>query len=138
MKYALINKIRELLPDLEALGLVYIFAFAEREDIPRWDVIISSKWSDKDMIAAIRVVSALLLARLETDELVLISRIAVIPSSEPNIQDLPPGLDGTTPKDEKVIYADFLGSEVRRAFVFKVTRPPALAESLAATGAAAS
>ena len=134
---AFVDKVAELLPALEARGRVFLFAFAEREDVPLWDVVISSAWSDEDEFAAIRFVAELLKARLEPREMAVLSRIAVIPSSDERIQDLPRSLDGVVPADDKVIYVSLLGSEVRRAFIFKGQRPPAASPSEPLIGAAA-
>lgn len=122
-----------MLPALEERGTIYLFALAEREDLPRWDVVLSSEWSDKDLQGAVRLVVELLRPRLDPDELTMISRVAVIPSSDPNMQVLPASLSHVVPADEKVVYVSLLGSDVRRAFIFKGQHPPTvLAENLLA------
>ena len=64
----------------------------------------------------------------------MIGQIAVVPSNEPGVQRLTDAMDGVTPKDEKVILTNFLGSDVRRAFVFKAQRVPSqMMETLLST-----
>ncbi len=54
----------------------------------------------------------------------MIARVAIVPSSDPRVQEMPDSLNGVTPKDEKVIYVSLLGSDVRRAFIFKAQHAP--------------
>ena len=132
-----IDKVVSILPELEAHGTVYLFALAEREDIERWDIVISSEWSDSDWTAAVRTIVNLLRPRLTPGEITMISRVAIILSSDPTLQEMPVSLKGVVPEDNHIINVSFLGSDVRRAFVFKAQYPPKLLprESLAAVAA---
>ena len=132
---SLIDKVASLLPALEERGTVYLFAFAERNDFNRWDIVLSSDWSDKDWPGAVRCVIDLLWPQLEPWEKSMIALIAVIPSGNARMQEMSEDLDGVTPEDKKVVEDSLLGSDVRRAFVFKGRHPPAPAanEPLAAT-----
>lgn len=121
-----VDKVAGLLPDLEARGTVYLFALAEQTDVERWDVVISSEWSDRDWTAAVRTVVDLLKPRLTPEEITMISRIAVILSSDPKVQEMPASLDGVVPENSHVINVPLLGSDVRRAFIFKAQHPPAV------------
>ena len=121
---SLIDKVAGLLPALEERGTIYLFAFAEREDVDRWDVVLSSEWSDKDWAASVRFVADLLWPRLEPQERTMISRIAVIPSNNARVQEMPVNFDGVVPEDKKIVYISLLGSDVRRAFIFKAQLPP--------------
>ena len=127
---SLSEKVVGILPMLESEGEVYLFALAEREDIDRWDVVLSADWADNQWEKAVRLVVDLLEPRLDPQEKVLIARIAVIPSSDPNMQSLPMSLDGIVPADNKRISVELLGSDIRSAFIFKAKHPPSL---LAAT-----
>ena len=133
---SLANKIASILPALEARGTVYLFAFAERADVNLWDVVLSSKWSDRNWSESIGIVVDLLWPLLETPERTMIARIAIVPSSDPRVQEMPDTLDGVTPKDGKVIYVSLLGSDVRRAFVFKAQHAPRSRAADAALNAA--
>lgn len=120
---SLANKIVGLLPDLERRGMVYLFALVEREDVNLWDVVISSEWSDRDEVSAVREVANALAGRLEPGELSMLSRIAIIPSNAPDIQTMPWSVENISPEDEKVISVPFLGLEVRRVLIFRSQRP---------------
>lgn len=121
----LATKVVSILPALEERGQVYLFALAEREDIDAWDIVLSSDWSDKNWAAAIGIITDLLYPLLTSQERVSIARIAVVPSSDARMQEMPGSLDGVNPKDERVIYVSLLGSDVRRAFIFKAQHAPA-------------
>ena len=121
---ALANKIASVLPALEKLGTVYLFALAEREDINLWDIVLSSDWADQNWPGAIGTVVDLLWPILEPQERTTIARVAVVPSSDPRVQEMPDSLNGVTPEDEKVVYVSLLGSDIRRAFVFRAQHAP--------------
>ena len=129
-----LRQIASILPALEKRVTVYLFAFAERMEAEEWDIILSSQWSNEDWTGTIRIVVDLLWPLLDSKERAMIGQIAVVPSSELGVQQLVDALDGVTPKDEKVILTNFLGSDVRRAFVFKAQRVPGqAAETLLST-----
>lgn len=131
-----LKRVAGILPELEKRGTVYLFAFAERKEAGEWDIILSSEWSDESWAATIRIIVDLLWPLLSSNERAMIGQIAVIPSSDPGIQALTEALDGVTPKDEKVVFSNLLGSDVWRAFIFKAQRtpvvPPATPELVAA------
>lgn len=120
----LIEKVASILPRLEEEGQVYLFALAKRQGIEMWDVVLSSDWSDKDWVRAVKLVVDLLAPKLEPDEKVAIARVAVLPSTDPSMQALPRSLDGVSPADNKTVTVELLGSDVRTAYVFKARRPP--------------
>lgn len=120
----MIEKVAALLPVLEARGGIYLFAFAETDGLRRWDVVLSSEWSDRNPNEAVRYVVGLLQPILTVEEITLISRVAVIRSSDPNMQALPTELNGVSPGQRKIVYASFLGSDIRQAYVFRGQRPP--------------
>ena len=121
---SLTRKTSSILPALEERGAVYLYALAEREDVDRWDVILSSEWSDKDWPGSIGIVVDLLWPVLEQQEKISISRIAIVPSGDARMRDLPDSLDGVAPEDQKVIYVSLLGENVRRAYIFKAQHAP--------------
>ena len=118
------DKVAGILPMLENEGEVYLFALAERQDIDRWDVVLSADWADHHWEKALRLIADLLEPRLNPQEKVLIAQIAVIPSNDPNMQSLPVSLDGVVPADNKRISVELLGSDIRSAFIFKAKHPP--------------
>ena len=66
-----------------------------------------------------------LAARLEPQEILMLSRVVVLPSGgESTFLELPEGLDNVSPEDAKVVDGSFLGLEVKQAFVFKSRRSP--------------
>lgn len=85
------------------------------------------QWSDGNWAAAVRTIVELLKPRLTPEEITLISRIGIILSNDPRVQEMPVSLDGIIPEDYRVINVTFLGADVRRAYIFKARHPPALA-----------
>ena len=120
---ALARKIGSLLPELEKHGTVYLFALAEREDVDRWDVILSSSWSDENFTAAVRVVADAVVARVEPGELTTLAGVRIIPSNQPDFLEMPSSLESVSPADNKVIDVPLTRLDIRRAYLFKVERP---------------
>ena len=120
---ALAQKIGSLLPELEKRGTVYLFALAEREDVDRWDVVLSSSWSDENYTSAVRVVADAVVARLEPSELTTLAGVRIIPSNQPDLLDMPSSLENISPDDEKVIEVPLTRLDIRRAYLFKAERP---------------
>ena len=118
----LVKKVAALLPELESRGTVYFFALGQREDMNLWDVIVSAEWSDHDYMASVRMIADALVTRLEQSELLTLAGVVVIPSTEPNIIDMPRSLENASPEEEKIIELTLLGLEVHRAYIFRARR----------------
>jgi hypothetical protein len=85
---SLIEKVRSRLPALDKQGAVYLYALFEREDAPgKWDIVLSSDWSDKDATAANRFVSNEVVPLLDSSERAALSRVIVIPLSATSLRD---------------------------------------------------
>ena len=118
------KKLARLLPALEAQGPVYLFAVVERADINLLDVVISSEQSDKDKVKTIRFVVDRLDDHLEPRDRSMLSRVAIVSSGPDSAPlELPEGFNHVSPEDPQVITDEFLGVEIKRAFVFKSNLP---------------
>lgn len=117
------KKISALLPELEARGAVYFFALAEREDVNRWEILLSASWSDEDYAASVRVVADALKGRLEPSEIVKLSRVAIVSSDSPQIAEMPESLAGRAAGSDYAIEVELDDAEARKMYVFKATRP---------------
>ena len=115
----LIKKVAGLLPELEARGRVYLFAMGEREDVGKWEVILSSEWSDTDGIIAVKTVADALVDRLLPTELVALAGVVVIPSNEPDIVEMPGSFENAPPDEAKMVDLTMMGLDIHRVFVFK-------------------
>ena len=141
-----IDKVRSILPDLDARADRLSGCF--RGSLTMWTggmYVLSSDWSDLDSEGAVQS-SFTRNYGLASDlqELILISRFAVIPSSDPKVQALTNRLNHITPQDHLDVPSkpmlnddELLGSAVRRAFVFKAQRSPEAATDVALNEAAA-
>jgi hypothetical protein len=121
---ALCEKAQQILPSLLQRGTVYLYALFERDDAPgKWDVVLSSEWSDGDAASATRYISDRLVPTLEKEELAALSRIAIIPSTAPAVALMASAInisDGHT----EVVDCNFMGLLVKHAFVFRTQHPP--------------
>ena len=121
---ALADKLGRLLPEIESRSNVYLFALFERDDAPgKWDVVLSSEWSNANAASAIRTISERLVPQLDPNELAAISRIVIIPSNEPSVSMLASGMTVQGGCAE-LVDCNFMGLPIRHAFVFKAQRPP--------------
>ena len=57
----------------------------------------------------------------------MLASIAIVPSSDHNFQELLLNMGDLPTNETKVICESFLGSDVKKAFVFKIRRPPTAA-----------
>jgi hypothetical protein len=109
-------KVRPLLAKIQSSGDVDLFGVFERED-GKWDILVSSDWSDKDPDGVIRELAQDLVASLSKEELILVSRIVVIPSDAPAVTALSLGL---RVEGDSVHVEDFnlFGLQTNRGVVF--------------------
>lgn len=70
------------------MGSFTLFALIEREDsFGSWDVVISAKWI-KDEKALIKTLASKISRDLSKDEQLMLSRIVVLPSTDPFVKNL--------------------------------------------------
>ena len=121
----LADKVKALLPMLEQRGAVYLFALFEREEtFGKWDIVLSSEWSDKDSIAAVRLISDALVPKLNPEELSALSRVFIAPSHDPAVEEL---IDGEQPQQVERFYAsgfEFMGVPIRQFYIFRTRKTP--------------
>ena len=121
----LADKVKALLPMLEQRGAVYLFALFEREEtFGKWDIVLSSEWSDKDSIAAVRLISDALVPKLNPEELSALSRVFIAPSHDPAVEEL---IDGEKPQKVERFYAsgfEFMGVPIRQFYIFRTRKTP--------------
>lgn len=135
---SLAKKVSSLLPVLEPRGPVYLFALFEREDIPgKWDIVLSSDWSDRQAGDAIRFISEQIVPTLQPDELAALSRIVVIPSKDPGVLAMTSAADVTAGSLE-LFDGSFNGLQVQHALVFLSKRPGGALPETTANAAGAS
>lgn len=118
------EKLRTALPLLKEHGEVYLCALFEREDIPdKWDVILSSAWSDVDAPGSIRALSEVIVPGLPSSELTSLSRVIAIPSSEPAIRAITSVVSNTGGGTVNVNDFNFMGLYIKRALIFHAQSP---------------
>ena len=121
----LADKVKTLLPMLEQRGAVYLFALFEREEtFGKWDIVLSSEWSDKDSIAAVRLISDALVPKLNPEELSALSRVFIAPSHDPAVEEL---IDSELSNSVERFCAsgiEFMGVPIRQFHIFRTRKTP--------------
>jgi hypothetical protein len=121
----LAEKVKALLPMLEQRGTVYLFAlFERRETAGKWDIILSSEWSDKDRSAAVWLISDSLISKLTPEELSALSRVFIAPSHEPEVENLALAEQGTPVKHFFSDDFSFMDVPIKQGYVFCARRTP--------------
>lgn len=68
----------------EEKGPFDLFALFLREDAPgKWDLVVAAEWIEKDKPSALKYIASIVQRALTTDELMKLSRIAIIDESNP-------------------------------------------------------
>lgn len=133
---SLAEKVSRQLGKLDPLSPIYLWALFEHEDAPgKWDVVLSSEGSDKNPASAIRAISKHLVPELESAELAAVSRIVIIPSEEPSVLALAQSM-AVQSSSVEISECNFMGLEVRHAFLFQTQRPPRTRRASAPAGSA--
>ena len=117
------EKVQRLLSSVQSQGDVYLFALFERED-GKWDILVSSDWGDRDPNGIVRDLSRDLVAALNKEELLLVSRIVVVPSASPAVSAFAQGVHVDS---GKILIEDsnLFGLQIKRAVVFRALKPKA-------------
>lgn len=64
-----------------------LFALFLREDAPgKWDLVVAAEWIEKDKQAALKYIAGILQRTLTTNELLKLSRIAIIDEGNPALE----------------------------------------------------
>lgn len=121
----LADKVKTLLPMLEQRGTVYLFALFEREETSgKWDIVLSSEWSDNERADAVRLISDALVPKLNPEELSALSRVFIASSGEPEVDVLAISEEGMRMEH---FYSDdfsFMGVPMKQGYVFRTHTTP--------------
>ena len=120
---SLADKAQTLIPFIKERGNLFLLALFERDDVAgKWDLIISSEWSDKDSSTAVKDLSSKLIPTLSPEELTSLSRIAVILSSERAVSAMASGISVECGKID-LQNCNFMGLQINHAIVLSSKRP---------------
>lgn len=121
----LADKVKALLPILEQRGTVYLFALFEREETSgKWDIVLSSEWSDNERADAVRLISDALVPKLNPEEISALSRVFIAPSHDPAVEEL---IEADQAQHVERFYASgfsFMGVPIRQLYVFRTQKTP--------------
>lgn len=119
----LADKVKALLPMLEQRGTVNLFAlFERRETAGKWDIVLSSEWSDNERADAVRLISDALVPKLTPEELSALSRVFIAPSGEPEVDVVVISWEGMPMKHFFSDDFEFMGVPIKQAYVFRTQR----------------
>jgi hypothetical protein len=94
-----------------------LFALFLREDSPdKWDLLVSAPWADDDPPGASDYLARLVQSRLETDELLSLSRIVVLPPGNPSLMALVRTIHVQHGRVE-TRESNFSGIQIRHAYI---------------------
>jgi hypothetical protein len=101
---------------LQSRGDLRLFALVLREGSPgRWDVVVSAPWADKNLDEALRYVSSVMMTTLDSNELLLVSRVIILEDGNPVLTAL---LDASASSSAGgAERRDLGGIEARQAFI---------------------
>jgi len=121
----LADKVKALLPMLEERGTVYLFALFEREETSgKWDIVLSTEWSDKEPTEAVWLISDALVPQLTPEELSALSRVFVAPSNDPEVENF---VEIDQSEHVERFYASgfsFMDVPFRQVYVFRTRKTP--------------
>ena len=120
----LLEKLRTLEKELsESKGPFLLFALFLREGAPDvWDILVSAPWIDVDKKSALRQITDQLNASLAREELILISKIAIIEQFNPALNSIQSAFNVEHAAVE-VKESEFFGFRISHAFI--ITSRPA-------------
>lgn len=96
----------------------------------KWDVVVAAPWIDADRKAALDYISQQLQLSLARDEVLQISRIALIDETNPTLDQIQRTLQ---PKDGiiEIMNNDLFGLDIKRAFIITAQKLSVYAEMVA-------
>lgn len=121
----LADKVKALLPMLDQRGPVYLLALFEREETPgKWDLVLSSEWSDKERMAAVRLISDTLVPQLNPEELSALSGVFIAPSNDRSVEYL---IEVDQSEHVEHFYGtgfEFMGVPIKQFHIFRTRKTP--------------
>jgi hypothetical protein len=114
----LLNKLQEIDKELrEETGGVVLFGLFERAEPGLWDIVAAADWVGPNVTSAVAYVAQKVKQRLSPDELVLLSGVVALPSSDPALRSL---LAGTIRVHGRTLVENctFNGMLITRAWIF--------------------
>ena len=117
-----IDKLRQIEIEISTeKGHFSLFALIEREDsFGKWDVVVSANWSSDSEKAVINNIASKIHNVLTKEEQLMLSRIVVLPPSDPLVQNL--NLIGVEHGSVKLSNNTFNGIVVKEAFLITSKR----------------
>ncbi len=117
-----VEKLRQIELEISTTkGNFTLFALIEREDsLGKWDVVVSVQWVDATEKELINNIAFNIHSKLTKEEQLMLSRIVVLPSSDPLVQNL--NLIGVEHGSVKLSNNTFNGIVIKEAFLITSKR----------------
>jgi hypothetical protein len=132
----IVEKMTDFWRSLEARGTVYLCALMQQEDqINKWDLVVSSAWTDSHAREANQYLSNELSTRLEREDYAELARLVVLPSRAPFVAAITSTFRVEDGKAELINFG-INGLAIRRAFLFRSMPAPGVAPGSAVPVAA--
>lgn len=119
----IVEKLRQIEIELSSeKGNFTLFALIEREDaLGKWDVVVSAKWVGKEEKALINDITLKIYKELSKNEQLMLSRIVVLPPSDPLVLSLNFGI-GAEHSSIKMSNNTFNGIVIKDAYLITSKR----------------
>jgi hypothetical protein len=99
-------------------GPFRFFALFLREDSPnRWDLLVSAPWLEADQVNGIDYLARRIQSELDTEEVLLLSRVVFIGEHTPGLQSILRAIKVQSGRVE-LGAGNYFGLEIRRAYIF--------------------
>ena len=117
-----VEKLRQIEVEISTeKGNFTLFALIEREDsLGKWDVVVSVNWIDNTEKALINNIASKIHKELAKEEQLMLSRIVVLPPSDPIVQNL--NLIGVEHGSVKLSNNTFNGIAIKQAYLITSKR----------------
>jgi hypothetical protein len=122
---SILVKLKSILQDLEKKhGTILLFALFLRGESPdRWDLLVAAPWLSSGNVESYKIVGSKVQKLLSADEIIQLSRVAILDSDDPavfflqNSYDVPNGtfkdVENCEPLSQRFNFT------IRRAYIFR-------------------
>ncbi len=107
---------RELSGEKGDFSLFGLFLREDAQDEDKWDILVAAPWLDADKKEGLAYLAKEIQQRLESDELLSISRIVVLERSNPTLEAIHKAVNVKHDRTE-VRDSNFFGIQITRAYI---------------------
>lgn len=100
-----------------------LFALFLREDAPsKWDLVVAAEWIEESKESAIKYIADIMQKSLSREELLLLSRIAIIDESNPELEALQSVMNIEHGPTVEIRDSNFFGLQIKHMYLITSKR----------------